>query len=127
MCHVFQKDASVSHGVGLDEVLVHIDLPGEALNVGVSIHRDETFAAFVAGVSERLHDAKNPEHAAMCLHEFLSDRLDRTHLTGGQAQCGGFNRELSTRHSIVNTFVRSRRNDAGRIARQQHVAPVAPA
>ena len=70
---------------------------------------------------------EDPEHPAVRLHEALAGRGQRAGVAGGEEGVDGLGGELAAEHGVVDALARGRRDDAGGVAGQHHVAAVVPA
>src|SRR5262245_7265215 len=98
MRQILEKDSRVRHGPCTHQLLVHVGLPCEALHIRVATDADESLPARVAAVPEALHDAENPEYAAMRAHEFLAGEAQVPPIAACE-KCGDCSRsKTSTTH-----------------------------
>ena len=117
----------MGHRAASDQLLVHVRLEGELLHIAVLADADEALAQPVAGVPEPLHDAEHHEHRAVRLHEALAGLRERAHVAGSQQGIDRLGRKPPADHCVVDALARRRRDHAGSVAGQHHVAAVVPA
>src|SRR5215470_11113334 len=82
MRYVLEEDPDMRQRPCAHQRLVHIGVPCQLLHVTVPADRDEAFAPLVAAVPVALHQAENPEHAAMHAHEALAGNAQRACIAG---------------------------------------------
>ena len=115
------------HRIAADELLIHVALPRQPLDVGVRTHGDEPLAPLVIAVEEVLQHAEDEEHPAVHFHEPRAGIGELLRIAGRQEVVDRVRRQASAEHRVVDALARGRSDDPGGIAGQYNVTAIVPA